>query len=76
MNINHKLVALGLAFSLLGSTSAFARSTPHFENGNHSYEQRTITGHVPMTKQSGAAGYVHTPSTNSDREWPGDMILG
>lgn len=76
MNTNHKLMALGLAFILLGSTSAFARSTLHFENGNQSYEKRTITGHVPITKRSGATGYAHRSSTNSDREWPGDMILG
>jgi hypothetical protein len=76
MNINHKLIALGLAFSLLGSASAFARPTPHFENGHLSYEKRTVTDHFPITKQSGAASYAHSPSTNSDREWPGDMILG
>jgi hypothetical protein len=76
MNINHKLIALGLAFSLLGSASAFARPTLHFEKGARSYERRTVTDHFPITKQSGAAGYGHSPSTNSDREWPGDMILG
>jgi hypothetical protein len=76
MNINHKLMALGLAFSLLGSTTAFARSTLHFENGNHSYDKSTIKGHVLTAGQSGATGYAHRPSTNSDREWPGDMILG
>jgi hypothetical protein len=74
MNINHKLMALGLAFCLFGSTSAFARSTLHFDN--HSYEKRTIPGHVLTTIQPGATGYAHRPSTNSDREWPGDMILG
>ncbi|MCU1250971.1 MAG: hypothetical protein JWQ49_4000, partial [Edaphobacter sp.] len=54
MNINHKLIALGLAFSLLGSASAFARPTPHFEKGDRSYERRTVTDHFPITKQSGA----------------------
>jgi hypothetical protein len=75
MNINHKLMALGLAFSLLGSTSAFARPTPLFENGHLSYEQGAVTGHVPTTRQSGAAGYADRPSTNSDGDWPGNMIL-
>ena len=76
MNTNHKLIALGLAFSLLGSVSAFARPTLHFENGHLPYEKTTVTDHFPTTKQSGAAGYAHSPSTNSDRHWPGDMILG
>jgi hypothetical protein len=76
MNINRKLMALGLAFSLLGATSAFARPTPHFENSRLSYQKKTVTDHFPATKQSGAAGNAHSPSTNSDREWPGDMILG
>lgn len=40
MNISHKLITLGLAFSLLGSTSAFARPTPDFENGGLSYKKR------------------------------------
>jgi hypothetical protein len=30
MIISHKLITLGLAFSLLGSTCAFARPTPAF----------------------------------------------
>ena len=34
MNISHKLITLGLVFGLIGSTSAFARPTPHFENGS------------------------------------------
>ena len=76
MSISHKLMALGLAFGLLGSTCAFARPTPHFENSRLSYQKKTVTNHFPTTKQSGAAGNAHSPSTNSDREWPGDMILG
>src|SRR6476620_917022 len=31
MNVSHKLITLGLVFGLIGSTSAFARPTPHFE---------------------------------------------
>jgi hypothetical protein len=40
MNISQKLITLGLAFSLLGSTRAFARPMPHFENGCLSYEKK------------------------------------
>jgi hypothetical protein len=76
MNINLKLMALGVAFNLLGSTSVFARSAPHFENGYLSYEKSAVTGQVQTTRQPGATGHVHGPSTNSDRSWPGDMILG
>jgi hypothetical protein len=76
MNISHKLITLGLAFSLLGSTCAFARTTPHFENGYLSYEKKTIASHVPTAKTSGATAHARRPSTNSDRDWPGDMILG
>jgi hypothetical protein len=75
MNINHKLMALGLAFSLLGSTSAFARPTQHFENGYLSYEQGAVIGHIPTTTQAGATDDARRPSTNSDGEWPGNMIL-
>ena len=41
MNISHKLITLGLAFSLLDSTSAFARPMPHLESGCLSYEKKT-----------------------------------
>jgi len=52
MNISHKLITLGLAFSLLGSTCAFARPTRNFENGGLSRGKRTVlsllaTGHEP-----------------------------
>jgi hypothetical protein len=73
MNISHKLITLGLAFSLLGSTCALATPAPHFENGYLSYKKAS---HVPTAKTSGATGYAGSPSTNSDRDWPGDMILG
>jgi len=46
MNISHKLITLGLAFSLLGSTSAFAGDAA-FENGGLSYEKKTLASHVP-----------------------------
>jgi hypothetical protein len=72
MNISHKLITLGLAFSILGSTCALARPTPHFENGYLSYEKAS---HVPTAKISGATARAGRPSTNSDRDWPGDMIL-
>jgi hypothetical protein len=73
MNISHKLITLGLAFSLLGSTCALARPTPHFENGHLSYEKAS---HLPTAKTSGATAHAGRSSTNSDRNWPGDMILG
>ena len=74
MNISHKLITLGLAFSLLGSTCAFARPTPHFEKGYLSYDKKTIASHVAAAKTSGAT-HARSPSTNSDRDWPDDMIL-
>src|SRR6266436_4033014 len=58
MNISHKLITLGLAFSLLGGTSAFAKPTPCFENGCLSYKKKTVESHVPTAKTSGAAGFV------------------
>jgi hypothetical protein len=61
MNLSHKLIMLGLAFSLLGSTAAFAKPTPHFENGSRSCETRTAKGHAPNADKDG---------------WPADMILG
>jgi hypothetical protein len=77
MNIRHKLITLGLAFSLLGSTSAFARSTPNFENGFLSHEKVTATDHIPTTGTSGASGDAHRPSPDADKDgWPADMILG
>jgi hypothetical protein len=73
MNIRHKLIMLGLAFSLLGSTSAFAK--PHFENGCLSCEK--ATGGVPRMKTSRATGQARQPSPNADKDgWPADMILG
>lgn len=75
MNISHKLIMLGLAFGLLGSTSAFARPIPHFENGGGSYEKNTATSHVPATETSGATGYARRPSADEDG-WPADMLLG
>jgi hypothetical protein len=73
MNISHKLITLGLAFSLLGSSSAFARPTPHFENGRLS--QKMVESHVPTAKTSGATGYARRPSTNAVKDdWPADML--
>ena len=59
MNISHKLITLGLAFSILGSTCALARPTPHFENGYLSYEKAS---HVPTAKTSGATDHAGRPS--------------
>jgi hypothetical protein len=76
MNINHKLITLGLAFSLLGSTCAFARPTPHFENGYLSSEKKTIASHVPTEKAFGAHADARRPSARADRDgWPADMLL-
>src|SRR5258705_4178520 len=61
MRINHKLIALGLAFSLLGSPCAFARPMPHFENGGLSHEKKTVESHVPA-RPFGATGCAHQPS--------------
>jgi hypothetical protein len=73
MNISHKLITLGLAFSLLGGTSAFARPTPHFENGR--LPQTIIESHVPTAITSGATGYARRPSTNAVKDdWPADML--
>jgi hypothetical protein len=75
MNISQKLIMLGLAFSLLGSTSAFARPTPHFENGRLS--QEAFESHVPTVKRSGATGYARSPSANTVKDdWPNNMLPG
>jgi hypothetical protein len=75
MNIRHKLITLGLAFSLLGSTSAFAR--PHLENHCLSCEKSAAKGDVPTMKASSAAGHARHLPANADQDgWPADMILG
>jgi hypothetical protein len=77
MNIRHKLITLGLAFSLLGSTSAFARPTPYFENGFLSHEKKTVESHVPTARTSGATDYARPPSANTVKDdWPANMLLG
>ncbi len=76
MRINHKLMALGLAFSLLGSPCAFARPMPHFENGGLSHEKRTVESHVPTANAFGAAHYARHPSADTMKDnWPNNMIL-
>jgi hypothetical protein len=75
MSISHKLITLGLAFSLLGSTSALARPTPCFENGCLSYKKKAVEGHVPTAKTSGATGYRPSANTIKDN-WPNNMLLG
>jgi hypothetical protein len=76
MNISHTLIALGLAFSLLGSTSAFARPTLHFENGGLSHEKKMVASHVPTAKAFGATDYARPPAANADKDgWPADMLL-
>jgi hypothetical protein len=76
MIISHKLVTLGLAFSLLGSTCAFARPTPYFENGHPLYEKKTVTSHFPTTKTSDTTDYARRPSADTVKDaWPANMIL-
>ena len=76
MIIRHKLIALGLAFSLLGSTCAFAKPTPHFENGRLAHEKKTVASHVLTAKTPDATGYARRPSANTDKDdWPADMLL-
>jgi hypothetical protein len=76
MKMSHKLITLGLAFGLLGSTCAFAKPAPYFENDRLSHEEKAITGHVPATEISGATGYARLPSANAVKDdWPSDMIL-
>jgi hypothetical protein len=77
MIVSHKLITLGLAFCMLGSTCAFARPTPHFENGRLSYEKKTVASHVPTAKTSDATGHARRPSANTVKDdWPANMILG
>jgi hypothetical protein len=76
MIISHRLITLGLAFSLLGSTCAFARPTPHFKDGALSFEKKTVTSHVPTARTSDETGYARRPSTNTVKDdWPANMIL-
>ena len=76
MKMSHKLITLGLAFSLLGSNCAFARPMRHFENGGLSYEKKTVASHVPTAKAFGATGYARPPSAHAAKDdWPSDMIL-
>jgi hypothetical protein len=76
MIISHKLIALGLAFGLLGSTCAFARPTPHFENGYRSYERERLESHVPTAKKFGATGYARLPAPHAVKDdWPAEMLL-
>jgi hypothetical protein len=73
MNIGHKLIMLGLAFSLFGGTCAFAKPAPHFKNEGLSREERTVVSHVPTARRSGATGYAASPDKDG---WPANMILG
>jgi len=76
MRINHKLIALGLAFGLLGSTCASAMPMPHFENGGLSHEKRTVESHVPTAETTDATGYARHRSADTMKDsWPNNMIL-
>ena len=66
MMINHRLIALGLAFGLLGSTCAFARPMP----------EKSVASHFSTAKTSDATGYARRPSANTVKDdWPANMIL-
>jgi hypothetical protein len=68
MTISHKLIALGLAFSLFGSTCAFAKPT---------LEKEPVERHLPAANTSEPAGHVHHSSANPVKDdWPANMILG
>lgn len=76
MKISHKLITLGLAFSLFGSTCALARPTPHFENGGLSYEKPMAVDHGPRTRTSAAIDHARRPPSHAVQDdWPADMIL-
>ncbi len=76
MIISHKLIMLSLAFGLLGSTCAFARPTPHLENGYRSYEKEMLESHVPTAQKFGATGYARLPSAHAVKDdWPAEMLL-
>ena len=67
MIISQKLIMLGLAFSLLGSTCAFAKPTP---------EKESAASHFSMAKTSDATGYVRRSPANTVKDhWPNNMIL-
>ena len=75
MNISRKLIALGLAFSVLGSTCAFARPTLHCENVRLSHKANTVETHVLTVQTPGATGYAgRPPPTNAAHDdWPANM---
>jgi hypothetical protein len=76
MKMSHKLITLGLAFGLLGSTCAFAKPSPYFENDRLSHEEKAVMGHVPATAIPGATGYARPPSAHAVKDdWPSDMLL-
>jgi hypothetical protein len=67
MIISQRLIALGLAFSLLGSTCAFAKPAP---------EKEAVASHFPTAKTSDATGYARHTSANTVKDnWPANMIL-
>jgi hypothetical protein len=76
MKMSHKLITLGLAFGLLGSTCAFAKPSPYFENSRLSHEDRAVTHHVPVTEIPGMTGYARPSSAHAAKDdWPSDMLL-
>jgi hypothetical protein len=77
MKTNQRLIALSLAFGLLGTTCAFAKPSQCFENGRLSHEQSTVTRPVPSAATSGMTGYMHAPAAHAVQDdWPSNMLLG
>jgi hypothetical protein len=74
MKISHKMITLGLAFSLFGSTCALARPMPHFKNGDLSYENPMAMNHGSRMT-SAASDHARPPSHAVQDDWPADMIL-
>ena len=67
MTTSQRLITLGLAFSLLGSTCAFARPAP---------EKEAVASHFSAAKTSDATGYARHTSANTVKDnWPNNMIL-
>jgi hypothetical protein len=76
MKMSHRLITLGLALGLLGSTCAFAKPAPYFENDPLSHQENAVSGR-PATEIPGATHYARPPSSHAVKDdWPSDMILG
>jgi hypothetical protein len=75
MNISRKLVAVGLAFSALGGTCAFARPAPCFENVRPWRKQNTVETHIRTAPTPSATDYAgsFSPTNTVKDDWPANM---